>query len=86
MSQKIYLEPRKKFDACISEETYDYTKYSVQKILNLLTAEFASEDFLKSPTESHRWMAQEWFDYKIEPLANYYNLSFTFEQEPYERS
>ena len=84
MSSKIYLEPRFNFDTCISQETQDYTSYSTQKILNFLAAEFALEDSSSSPDENHRWMAQEWFDYNIEPLANYYNLSFTSEQESYE--
>lgn len=84
MRDKIYLEPRDRFDECISQETEFNISYNAQNIIAMLAAEFASEDRTKLDQMDYIWMAQEWFDYNIEPLANHYNVSFTFKQELYE--
>jgi len=81
MRQKIYLEPRASFDECISSETSIDISYNAQNIIAMLAAQFASEDKTKLDEIDYVWMAQEWFDYNIEPLSNHYNVNFTFEQE-----
>lgn len=86
MRRKIYLEPRAAFDECISSESDISISYNAQNIIAMLAAHFASEDKVKLDEMDYIWMAQEWFDYNIEPLADNYNVTFTFEQELYERS
>lgn len=80
MREKIYLEPRTHFDECISSETELTISYNAQNIIAMLAAQFASEDEVKLDEMDYIWMAQEWFDYNIEPLSHYYNLNFEFEQ------
>lgn len=80
MREKIYLQPRKSFDECISEETTDHITYNAQNIIALLANQFAKEDKVKLDEMDYIYMAQEWFDYSIKPLEDRYNLFFTFKQ------
>ena len=84
MTHKIYLEPRAAFDKCISSESDISISYNAQNIIAMLAAKFASEDEVKLDEMDYIWMAQEWFNYNIEPLADNYNVNFIFYQELYE--
>jgi prenyltransferase beta subunit len=86
MRRKIYLQPRTHFDECISSETDTNISYNAQNIIAMLAAKFASEDEVKLDEMDYVWMAQEWFDYNIEPLQNHYSVDFIFEKELYEHS
>jgi len=78
MREKIYLQPRRSFDECISQETADYITYNAQNIIALLANQFADEDEVKLDEIDYLYMAEEWFDYSIKPLEEKYNLLFTF--------
>ena len=80
MRRKIFLEPRANFDECISSETDIDISYNAQNIIAMLAVEFASGDAVKLDEMDYIWMAQEWFDYNIEPLTHSYNINFEFEQ------
>ena len=77
MKQKIYLEPRKDFDACIISETDEACTYSVQEMLAMLAQQFSSNE-PNMTEEDLLFMALEWFEYNIEPLQHFYNIEFNF--------
>lgn len=75
--EKIYLEPRKDFDACIISETDEACTYSVQEILAMLAQQFSSTE-KNMEEEDLLFMALEWFEYNIEPLQHHYAIKFDF--------
>lgn len=75
--QKIYLEPRKDFDACIISETDEFCTYSVQEMLAILAEQFGSTE-PSMEEEDLLFMALEWFEYNIEPLQHHYAIKFDF--------
>ena len=81
MREKFYIKPRSHFDECISSETDVIVSYNAQMIIAMLAAKFASEDEEKLEEMDYIWMAQEWFDYSIQPLQDNHNIDFTFRQE-----
>lgn len=76
---KIYLEPRKDFDACIVSETNKSCTYSVHEILAMLAEQFSSTE-PDIPEEDFLCMALEWFEYNIEPLQHHYAIEFDFKK------
>lgn len=81
MREKFYIKPRSDFDECISSETENTISYNAQMIIAMLASKFASEDEVKLDEMDYVWMAQEWFDYRIQPLQTQHNIDFTFKQE-----
>lgn len=75
--EKIYLEPRKDFDSCITSETDEFCTYSVQEMLAMLAQQFASTE-PNMEEEDLLFMALEWFEYNIEPLQHHYAIKFDF--------
>ena len=78
--QKIYLEPRNKFDICICSESDIDITYNVQEIVAMLKDDFYNKDEHKDEDDAII-EAIEYFDYNIEPLSNYYNIFFYYDPE-----
>jgi hypothetical protein len=76
-SNKIYLEPRKTFDAFIISETEKTCTYCVQKILDCLSQDFSKETFDYSQYD-FSFMVYEYFEYNIQSLQKYYSIEFDF--------
>lgn len=73
--EKIYLEPRCDYDKFIIEETENHTKYSAWEIIAYLTEGFKQDGVSQEDADI---MGIEWFDFNVEPLSNYYNVSFHY--------
>ena len=78
--QKIYLEPRSKFDICICSESDTDTTYNVQEIIAMLKDDFYNEAEHKDEDDAII-EALEYFDYNIQPLSNYYGVCFFYDPE-----
>lgn len=78
MKKKIYLEPKCDFDEFILEETETDIKYDGWKIVAYFIKEFKTDGMSQEDAEV---MGIEWFDFNVEPLSLYYNVSFQYPDE-----
>lgn len=75
LSEKTYLEPRCDYDKFIVEETENHTKYNGWEIIGFLIEKYRAEGLSQEESEVR---GIEWFDFNVEPLSNYYNISFHY--------